>query len=186
MITQEDANTYARVIKWGCLAPICVGILLCIAMYIIGLFIDTSDKGFVSELNLHYKIDSSSYDMDDGRRIYQARLYFSRTDSFGSDYIDFHFTEVNYPQIYYIEPDTFYIIDRNSWYIQDIISKDFSIQYISRTDDDYLHDRHKIIENEDSVLRARSYKIALYNFCNVVTVFDKKGKIIYDKNFKFF
>lgn len=176
MITQQDVNTIANIIKWGCLAPIAAVILLCLFWYIFSPFIDTANYGSVPELSFQYKITGDSYETDDGRTIHTARLYFSRTDTFETDYIDFHYTVVNYPRIYYVEPDTFYIVDRDSEHIQDIHSKEFNIVYIDRKSGD------KKDEREDSVLRAKSYKFNLNVFCNMITIFDKQGKIIFKKN----
>ena len=180
MITQQDVNTIANIIKWGCLAPIAAVILLCLSLYIFRPFIDTADYGFVPELSLQYKIKRDSYKTEDGRKFLHARLYFSRTDTFETDYIDFHFTVVNYPKIYYVEPDTFYIVDRDSEHIQDIHSKEFNIVYIDHKSGD------KKDEREDSVLRAKSYHFYLYSYCNTITIFDQQGKMIFEKNHSIF
>ena len=179
MITQQDVNTIVNIIKWGCLAPIAAVILLCLSLYIFRPFIDTADYGFVPELSLQYKIKRDSYKTEDGRKFLHARLYFSRTGTFETDYIDFHFTQDCCPRIYYVEPDTLYIVDRDSD-IQDIHSKEFNIVYIDRKIGD------KKDERDDSVLRAKSYHFNLYGYCDIITIFDQQGKMIFEKNHSIF
>lgn len=193
ILLQRIVDIYAKVIKWGCLMPIAAGFLILLILPVVGLFVDLSDVGYVPELDLHYKITRDSYDTDDGRNIKQARLYFSRTDTFETDYIDFKYTVVNYPIIYYVKPDTFYIVDRDNL-IQDISSKEFNIislnhnkapikeiETLKEYEERYIRQKH-----EDSILRAKSYNFDLSGYTNYVTIFDPQGEIIYEKNFKLF
>ncbi len=196
IIIQRMVDAYAKGIRWGCLMPIAIGFLILLVYVIVGRFTDTGDIGFVPELNLHYKIVHDYRDNEDGKRIYQARLYFSRTDTFATDYIEFDYTPVDYPNICYVEPDTIYVIDRyySKPLIQNIINKEFNIVYLSHqrgfqpeieSYDDYIY-RSEKFEREDSMLTEKSYSFALYNFVNDITVFDLQGKIIYEKSFGLF
>ena len=192
-IIQRIIDTCTIVIKLGCLVPIALGILFFIIMAIVGQFVELDDIGYVPEVSLHYKIKRNSYTTLDDRTIYQARLYFSRTDSFDTDYIDFNYSEVVYPKIYYVKPDTFYIVDEDRL-IQDISSKELNIIYLNHDNElikgiesiSEYEERLKRQKREDSILRAKSYSFQLSGYTNYVTIFDPQGEIIYKKNFKLF
>lgn len=146
----------------------------------------STKDGYVPELDIHYRkksMKNDNYIPDDGRRIFRGKLFFSRTDTFETDYIDFNFTPVDCPKIYFVEPDTFYIIDRYGE-INEIQNKEFKIVYVNHTED-RLH-RYKEYQSEDSFLRAKSYTFELYDFANRVSVFDPQGNLIYQKNHTIF
>lgn len=75
------------------------------------------------ETQVHYKLERfGTY----------ARLYISRTDTFGFDYVEFNHTAIFFPEIYYVEPDTLYFIDRGSTYRRDVKCDRFVIKTIDK------------------------------------------------------
>ena len=99
-----------------------IGILL--IMIINSCIISSECKGNIEEAGLYLKLEH-------GRGYEGHRIYISKTDSFGSDYIQFNSTEVTAPEIYYVEPDTLYVRDRDSFYVTDIKSLQFKIKHIN-------------------------------------------------------
>ncbi|MDE5555723.1 MAG: hypothetical protein K2J10_11160, partial [Muribaculaceae bacterium] len=98
-----------------------------------------------------------------------------------------------YPKIYYVKPDTFYIVDEDRL-IQDISSKELNIIYLNHDNElikgiesiSEYEERLKRQKREDSILSAKSYSFKLSGYTNYVTIFDPQGEIIYKKNFKLF
>ena len=120
-------------------------------------------------------------------RVYEGHLiYISKTDSFGSDYIQFNSTEVTAPEIYYVEPDTLYVRDRDSFYVTDIKSLQFKIKHINHIYpppltmpcDSATYSNFRItmrnIEHIDSAIMAKSsYNIGFGDNALYFVVFNK-------------
>lgn len=137
---------------------------------------------YIPEVNLHLKLRGDC-------------IYFSKTDTFGSDYIDFNCTQVTAPDIYYVAPDTIYVVDKDSYYVNDINSEQFKIKYInhiyppeltldadSATFYGFLNDL-KRIERDDSVLKAKPhYHITFHDNASGITVFDPNAKMILNQS----
>lgn len=119
-----------------------------------------------------------------------ARLYISKTDSLGSDYIDFRFTQVTCPEIYFVEPDTLFVIDKNNFYIRDIKSSHFVIEQINlispedldSTRYDHIVRSIKALEINDSIrsaIKAKSnYYFSFGDNATEIFICDNNHKII--------
>lgn len=98
--------------------------VLCIVAY--GCIISSECESFIADANVHLKLEQGG-----GRGYKGTRLYLSRTDTFGSDYIQFNSTPVSAPIIYLMEPDTLYVVDCDSFHVTGAKSRQFEIKYIN-------------------------------------------------------
>ena len=118
-----------------------------------------------------------------------ARLYISRTDTFGSDYIEFNHTAIFFPEIYYVEPDTLYFIDKGSFYLRDVECDRFVIKTIDKisspgigpgsTREDVLKLKREA-EQSDSirkVFKAKPhYKIRIVDYATGFVIYNPEGE----------
>ena len=152
--------------------------------------ISSECEGYIEESDLYLKLEHGS-----GRGFVGHRIYISKTDSFGLDYIQFNSTEVTAPEIYYVEPDTIYVIDRDSFYVTDIKSRQFKIEHINHIypppltmpcdSATYCNFRTtmKKIERIDSAIMAKSsYNIGFGENGLNFYVFNKDGTCILKKS----
>lgn len=155
---------------------------LCILLH--SCIISSECEGYVGEANIHLRLEHGG-----GRGYTGHRIYISKTDSFGADYIQFNSTEVNAPRIYYEEPDMLYVRDRDSFCVTDIKTRQFKIKYINHIfpadlkfgDDSATYNAYmrtiKNIERIDSCISSKAdYEIDFYNDATSFSVFDAKGK----------
>lgn len=172
---------HSRTIRYG---RSTIGILL--IMIINSCIISSECKGNIEEAGLYLKLEH-------GRGYEGHRIYISKTDSFGSDYIQFNSTEVTAPEIYYVEPDTLYVRDRDSFYVTDIKSLQFKIKHINHIYpppltmpcDSATYSNFRItmrnIEQIDSCLKSKAdYKIYFYDYATCFSVFDSEKKLVLD------
>lgn len=161
-----------------------VHILIVLCLLVSSCIISSEGQGYVEDANLYLKL-SFKGDYEGGR------IYISRSDTFGSDYIQFNYTQVTAPMLYYIEPDTIYVIDKDSFYVTDIKNKQFVVKYInhnyppeltldadSATFYGFLETMEKI-EREDSIIESKQhYTIGFHDNANGFTVFNPSGEVI--------
>ena len=166
-----------NILKRGC-------ILLVLSLLVSSCIITSEEQGYVKDAKLYLKLSSKgNYE---GKRI-----YISRSDTFGSDYIQFKHTQVTAPTIYYVEPDTIYVIDKNSFYVTDIKSKQFIVKYVNQIYPPELTleadsatfygflERIDELELERKNIKAKPhYSISFQDNANGFTVFSPSGKVI--------
>ncbi len=167
--------------RWGCLVPI----VLLIGIYWICRIVPYETNVIdIGNGELFLKLER--FGVNKG-----ARLYVSRSKNITSDYIDFNYTQITAPKIYFVSPDTIYMVDEDGFYIKQIKSKEVIIKYINHVypEDltlsidsvafcDYLRE-HERISEEDSILRAKSrYCIYFYDNASGIYVFDAEGQLV--------
>lgn len=132
------------------------------------------------ETQVHYKLERFGG---------SARLYISRTDTFGSDYVEFNHTAIFFPEIYYVEPDTLYFIDDGSFYLRDVKFDRFVIKTIDKisflgpgppsTKEDVMK-IEKNAEQSDSIRTAFNakphYKIRFTDYARGISIYNPQGE----------
>ena len=134
------------------------------------------------ENGIHYKLT---------KRDGSARLYISHTDSFGPDFVDFRYKGIALPELYYVEPDTIYIIDENSNYVRDINARHFVIKHVDLLYPQLAHpdsgaiqfknylDSLDAVSAERAIIRAKPhYTIDIMENANGISVFNPQGELI--------
>lgn len=167
------------------LAPF-IGILtFYVFVFAINSFFGEDHIIYIQETNTYYKLEQ----VNDN-----ARLYISRTDTFGSDYVEFHYTPATFPEFYFVAPDTLIFIDDNGFYGRDVKSDQFIIEQMDRRSspglgpdsnyDDYLImiEADRIRDSINTVLQARPhYSIRIHDYATGITIFNPQKEKIASK-----
>lgn len=151
-------------------------IIIILSIICISCIFLSEGEGYVDEANIYLKLaHESNYD--------GCRIYISRSDKFGSDYIQFNYTQVTAPKIYFVEPDTLYVIDKDSFYITDLKNEQFVIKYINHIypqipSKNYKQNMERIAR-EDSIIKAKPhFSIDIGDNADILTVFNPESKIV--------
>lgn len=173
-------SSQKRAYSYGCFLP--AVLIICVIIFRLNIHWGTTRTIYIPEMNVYLKLDRSTF----GKT---ARLGISRSDDVATDYIRFNYTQVSGPDIYYVKPDTFYVIDSNSFYIKDIKSNQFNMRYINQIHPQATlepqsdtYDYFKIMENlerEDSIINAKKhYSMVISDNAGRLTVLNPSNKVI--------
>ena len=139
---------------------------------------DSSYKVYESETKLHYKLDRVGDN---------ARLYISHTDTFGTDFVEFYHTAVYFPEFYYINPDTLYIVDKNGFFIRSTKSSQFDIEVINLVSPRVttLEELGKSEEISMENIRIRAeiqekakYIIRISDYASGITIYNAQNEVL--------
>jgi hypothetical protein len=161
----------------GCVMPFAILLLI----YVTWLFMAARKTYYVSDLCSNVRIERYPFK--------KARIYFSKTKTFGDDYIEYQW----YPDgpgidIYYIEPNMFYVIDEGN--IIAIRYKHYHITEIQNTfgentgttDSSNWYLKHYIREWRDSFFIKNSYaKISVWG-TQWLNIYNSKHQLIFHGN----
>lgn len=160
-----------------------IAILLMEIFFISCIATDTSYKVYESETKLHYKLDRVGDN---------ARLYISHTDTFGTDFVEFYHTTVCFPEFYYVNPDTLYIVDKNGFFIRSFKSSQFDIEVINLVSPTTFVpgvttleelEKSEEISMENKRIRAdvqekSKYIIRISDYASGITIYNAQNEVI--------
>lgn len=163
-------------------------ILLLFICYLSACSEKTTQTVFIPKLGLSLGLTRYIIPWDDYNR---ARLWIGKNDSMASDYIEFNYVQCGNPIIYFVKPDTLYIIDRNNFHRISFNKQKYNINFIDRPypENIPISDSKRfsqMITAQDSIYRLDSiiqdksdYRIIFHDNAMGFDIFDKKSKLVY-------